>query len=185
MEDLRAVLEVFRLLFFLGLLIAAAYNDLREGRLPNPLTVLGLAAGIVLAALVGVVNGMLAADAATGLLRGLAFAGMGLVAGGGPLLIVYLVGVATGKPLMGAGDVKLMAAIGCFAGAYGALLSLFYALSLAGLTALAMVLVQVLRKKPLPRTLPFGAMIAFGSILAFFANLPQFSPVLDYLGFSF
>ena len=97
------------------------------------------------------------------------------------VLVIYLVGVATRKPLMGAGDVKLMAAVGAFGGAQGALTSLYYALLVSGVVALVLVLVQVLRRKPIPKTLPFGSLLCLGTGLALLARITLFSPFLDAL----
>jgi prepilin peptidase CpaA len=80
-----------------GALLAAAYTDLREQRISNrltfPLMLLGLAYH-------GMVRGQ----------DGLAFAGYGLVLGLIVMIVPYLIGV------MGAGDVKLMAAVGAILG---------------------------------------------------------------------
>lgn len=84
----------------LGALICAvpgAVSDVRERRIPNWLTYSGLAAGLGVRAVGGSWHGL--GDAAGGLL-----------VGGGAFLLLYLLGG------MGAGDVKLMAAVSAWAG---------------------------------------------------------------------
>lgn len=84
----------------LGALICAtlgAVSDIRDRRIPNWLTYSGLAGG-------------LAARAVRGSWHGLGDATGGLLVGGGVFLLLFLVGG------MGAGDVKLMAAVSAWAG---------------------------------------------------------------------
>ncbi len=79
------------------LAIAAAVWDVRQHRIPNWLTLPGVVAGIVLrSALLG--------------WKGFGSAVAGCVLGGGVLLLFYMIRA------MGAGDVKLMAAIGSLVG---------------------------------------------------------------------
>jgi prepilin peptidase CpaA len=83
-----------------ALLVVAALGavwDLRTRRIPNWLTLAGLVAGF---ALNGVLYGV----------EGLSRAGLGMVAGFGIYLLLYLLRA------MGAGDVKFMAAIGSLVG---------------------------------------------------------------------
>ncbi len=84
-------------LLALMLAIAAAVWDVRQHRIPNWLTLPGVVAGMVLrSALLG--------------WKGLGSAVAGCFLGGGILLLFYLIRA------MGAGDVKLMAAIGSLVG---------------------------------------------------------------------
>src|SRR5215472_15568341 len=82
----------------LALLIAAALYDVRYRRIPNWLTVLGVVLGFVINWLIGLPEG------------GLLFAVEGLAVGFGVYLALYLIRA------MGAGDVKLMAAVGALVG---------------------------------------------------------------------
>lgn len=85
-----------------ALVVVAAIFDIHARRIPNWLVAIGLGAGLVVqCALHGAVDGML-------LWSG------GMLVGGAVLLPGYLL------RMMGAGDVKLMAAVGCFCGASGA-----------------------------------------------------------------
>lgn len=87
------------LLCLFGIVVIAAFTDLREQRVPNWLTGPGLLCAF---ALHGIYSG----------LAGLGFAVMGAAAGFGLLIAFYAVGG------MGAGDVKLMAVVGGFLGVY-------------------------------------------------------------------
>src|SRR5712672_1486148 len=77
--------------------VTAAITDVRDRRIPNRLTYLAMIAGLVLQAAVHGWRGLL-----LGLVGGLLF--------GGVFLIFHLVRA------MGAGDVKLAAALGCIIG---------------------------------------------------------------------
>ena len=103
------------------------------------------------------------------------------VAGVGPLLVVYLIGLAGAKPLMGAGDVKLMAGVGAFAGPWGTLWSLYYALWIAGGLAVVTVGWFALRRAEIPKTMPFGACLAFGTVVALIYRTEAFSPVFGQM----
>ena len=98
-------------------LAIAIWTDLRSGLLPNRLTfsAMGLA---VLAH--GWMSGF----------QGMIFSLAGLGTGFGLFLLLYLGGG------MGAGDVKLMAAVGSIVGAYGALVSGILAILVGGMYAL-------------------------------------------------
>ena len=162
-ESWRVTIEGFRLLVLCGVVIAAAYGDLRLGKIPNGLTLSAVVAGVLLSAPVGGWDGMI-------------WSVWGLVAGAGPLLVVYMIGVAGRRPLMGAGDVKLMAGVGCFAGPLGALWSLYYGLWVAGLLALGIVGYWLIRRdRTLSRTIPFGACLAFGALIGLVFRGPAFS----------
>lgn len=86
----------------LALVALASVWDLHTRRIPNGLVLAGLAGAIA-------VQWML-----HGPLKGLEFALFGCLVGGALLLPGYALG------LMGAGDVKLMGAVGAFCGALGA-----------------------------------------------------------------
>lgn len=99
-----------------ALLAAAVWHDLRTMRVPNRVVLAGAACGLVLAALPG------------GIGAGRAALGMGL--GLAVFLPLYLLRA------MGAGDVKLLAALGAFAGHPGVLGIALYSLAAGGLLAL-------------------------------------------------
>lgn len=94
------------------ILAAACVTDLRAQRIPNLLTFPAMALGLALHGTVGGADGLL-------------FSLSGLGAGLGLMLLPFLMGV------MGAGDVKLLAAAGAFMGAK-AVLAAFVLTSLFG-----------------------------------------------------
>src|SRR5713101_8313019 len=99
------------------LLVTAMCTDLRSSRIPNWLTFPTM--GFALVAHVWMDG-----------LQGAIFSLLGLWAGLGLFLILYISGS------IGAGDVKLMAAVGAILGPYGALLSGLLAMMVGGLYAL-------------------------------------------------
>src|SRR5208283_3707363 len=89
--------DSYLLLAALLLAVAAAIIDLRQHRIPNWLTYPGIVAGVVLR---GAVLGR----------KGLGTALAGCLLAGGIMFVFFVVRA------MGAGDVKIMAAIGAFVG---------------------------------------------------------------------
>src|SRR2546425_3121875 len=100
-----------------AVLVTAMCTDLRSSRIPNWLTFPAMGFALL-------------AHAWLGGLQEALFSLAGLGAGLGLFLILY----ATGS--LGAGDVKLMAAVGALVGPYGALVSGLLALLVGGLYAL-------------------------------------------------
>ena len=101
----------------IGLLVPAVYTDLRSSSIPNWLTFPAM--GIALLGHVWLAG-----------LQGAIFSLSGLGTGFGLFMILYVSGS------IGAGDVKLMAALGAIMGPYGALLSGLLAIIVGGLYAL-------------------------------------------------
>jgi prepilin peptidase CpaA len=98
-------------------LVTAMCTDLRWSRIPNWLTFPAMGFALLAHAWVGGLQGAL-------------FSLAGLGAGLGLFLVLYVTGSS------GAGDVKLMAAVGALIGPYGALLSGLLAIMVGGLYAL-------------------------------------------------
>ncbi|MES2299566.1 MAG: A24 family peptidase [Pseudomonadota bacterium] len=98
------------------LLACAIWSDVRERRIPNRLVAGGACAGLALSLLPGQ--------------DGLAQAGAGLLLGFAFLLPFYLLGT------MGAGDVKLMAAVGTFLGVTGTIGATLLTLLAGGVLAI-------------------------------------------------
>ena len=165
MNPWRLYLEVFRLILLSLVVIGAAYHDLKSSRIPNTISLGGIVAGLLLC---------LASYGG----HGLASSAWGLLAGGGPLFLVYLLGLTGGKPLMGAGDVKMMAAVGALTGPWGALWSLYYALWIAGLVAVCMVAYALARRRKIPQVLPFGACLSGGTAAALLLRADVFLKLL-------
>lgn len=92
----------------------AIWCDCKERRIPNRFVVAGIIAGLAL----GLV---------TGGLRGLGESVLGLFAGGAILFVPFALG------WMGAGDVKLLAAIGAILGPKGAAYSILYGAIVGGI----------------------------------------------------
>ena len=139
-------------LITLGATSAAAYTDVRTGKVFNKLTYPALVAGCLLHALPLVGS------------RGLAFALGGVVAGAGVLLIPFLVGELRRVPAVGGGDVKLMAVVGAFLGPRAAFHVLFYTCLVGLVWVVALVAWRVTdtqRDHP-PMKLPFAVCIAVG-----------------------
>jgi prepilin peptidase CpaA len=114
-----ALLAIPRDAVLAALLAAAAVIDWRTYRIPNCLTVGGMALGLL---------GNTAAD---GLMSGLLPALAGLALGIAVLLPLYAL------RLMGAGDVKLMAAVGAFVGVPEILYAVLFTFIAGGIAALA------------------------------------------------
>lgn len=114
------------LLLLSGILATAVYSDLRWHRIPNWLSLLGLVAGLALQTL---------ANGAHGMVSGLLGAGVGLAC----FAPFYLLRA------MGAGDVKLLAAVGSFMGPEGAFYAAMCSLLAGGAGAIGYVLWRVVR----------------------------------------
>lgn len=99
------------------LLIYAAITDIRKQRVPNLICLLVLVMGVA-------ANSLLSPD------RGLCVSVVGLFTGFLPLFMIHIL---TG---LGAGDVKLMAAIGSVVGAKSILIIFCYSFLISGLFAL-------------------------------------------------
>lgn len=132
MEEIHSLLELLALLatdprtvVLFGLLIVASVSDYRTYKIPNWLTVSGMAFGLVYAA-----------ASPAYLHTGFLWASAGLLLGFVMMLPLYVLKV------MGAGDVKLMAMVGTFLGApeiFHAALFIFIA---GGIAALAFALAK-------------------------------------------
>lgn len=100
-----------------AVLVTAVWSDLRSSRIPNWLTFPTMGVALLAHAWLAGVAGAL-------------FSLAGLGTGLGLFLLMYVSGG------IGAGDVKLMAAVGALVGPYGALLSGLLAMAVGGLYAL-------------------------------------------------
>jgi prepilin peptidase CpaA len=126
----------------IGALVCAALAvawDLRQGRIPNRLTYGAMGLGVVMRAILGGWHGALDGLAA------------GLV-GGGVFLLFFLVRG------MGAGDVKLMAAIGMWAGLRHLVVILMVTAIAGGILALGY---MIARKRGLSTLRNLGALLRF------------------------
>ncbi len=154
------------------ILIVGVYTELTAKRIPNPLTFLGMLAGLILAYF----PGGLTIQASIG----------GLVIGFGILFFFYLFGG------MGGGDVKLMGAVGALVG-YPLILTVLFFTSIIGGFMAIMVLIwrgagahRMKRRAAAAaeaggevvagevtsqlQTIPYGVAIAIGTLLALFTG---------------
>ena len=95
----------------------AVWFDYRERRIPNKLVFTGMIVGLV----IGMVSGGI---------KGLAWSALGILAGIAILFVPFAMGG------IGAGDVKLLGAIGAILGARGALFSMLYGAVAGGLISI-------------------------------------------------
>ena len=109
-----------------AILAVAVYGDVRSHRISNTLSLLGLITGLAL---------QLLGSGLHGLTSGLLGAGVGLAC----FAPFYLLRA------MGAGDVKLLAAVGAFLGPQGAFYAALFSLLAGGLGAIGYVLWRALR----------------------------------------
>lgn len=139
-------------LFFIipALLLVIVFIDLKTLKIPNFFIWITLSAGILTSII------------SFGLFSGLVFAAAGMATEFLIFFILYLVGP------MGAGDVKLAAALGTFLGPQNALLASLICFITGGLFSLIYLLFLLCaRKKNLARRkLPFSPAIACGTLLA-------------------
>lgn len=130
----------------------AVRQDLIGHRIPNALTASALAAGLLVQSVFGGLNGFLLA---------LAGAGVGLVC----LLPLYL-----GKG-MGAGDVKLMSAVGAFLGPVDAFLAAALTLVAGAVLAVAIVVWRLVDSRTVLPGSPAGNGAAAGASLATLSSI--------------
>lgn len=114
-------MDIFILYMTLILLVTASITDFRSKRIPNLLTYLTMAAGLTYHS---VFNGI----------DGLIFSSQGLGVGIALLFLPYLSGG------IGAGDAKLMGAIGSLLGPKGVFYSFLFSAIVGGLYAIAVIL---------------------------------------------
>jgi prepilin peptidase CpaA len=158
--------------FMVPLAVLVIYHDVRYRRIPNPFVLATLISGIVLNFALGGIHG-------------------GLSSIGGCVLAFILMFILHVFGAMGAGDVKLFAAIGSVIGAHLVLPTFVVVVLTGGLLALAsilrsgvftttmqrvvQILVGLLPGWPMPKfsvpadrrlTIPYGAAITIGAIIA-------------------
>ncbi len=132
-----------------SLLLAIVFTDFETGLIPDELSLGGLAAGLVFAALVP--GHFAAADWKGALISSVTAA----LTGGGLLYLTGLVGqLLFRKESMGMGDMKLLAMLGAFLGMPG----VFFVFLIAPILALPAALFGRLVRKE--ETLPFGPYLA-------------------------
>ena len=129
---------------FTGLLVLVSVMDLRHGRIPDNVVLLGLILGLIAAALQGALLSAVVTGAGTFL---------GFMA----LALVYPAGI-------GGGDVKLAGVIGLILGWPAILWAVGVALVICGITGVAI----SMSHNP-KRTVAFGPFLAGGAVVGFLA----------------
>lgn len=128
-HGMSSIVTMVGLLPLILLLLAAVNSDLREQRIPNFLIVVGIATGLTLHTALPAGDGFLVGTpGGVGLWRAL----QGLALGGAAMLPLHALRV------MGAGDVKLMAAVGAMLGLDDIVPALLGTFLAGGLVSLAM-----------------------------------------------
>lgn len=141
--------------YLMPLLLAAGLYDFYWRRIPNMITLPMAGVGIVLQTCTG---------------AGFSHALIGLMAGGGFFFLCYLAGI------MGAGDVKLMAAVSIWLDIPVIIAALVLTIFCGGLLAVAMLIWHRSKKNRADQdkvangklSLPYGVAIAAGSVLSLF-----------------
>ena len=145
-------LETLSAGLFVTLLIGIFLTDLRHMVIPDEFSLGGLAAGLVLAGVLG--------------RRALGVAVAGAALGYGVLWLAAVVGKWwAGRDAMGGGDLKMMAMVGAFLGWRGVLLTVFLG-SLIG----TLVYLPALLRRERHREVPFGVFLALGAVTALLAG---------------
>jgi prepilin peptidase CpaA len=132
---------------FLVFLLVASASDVRSYRLPNWLTGVGFVLGVSLSSFFG---GWV----------GLQMSLLGAVAGLLPLFILFAL------RLWGAGDAKLMGAIGSFLGPEGVLWALFYGAIAGGVLSGVLWITAKPSEDRKKKKVPYGVALAAGGVIA-------------------
>ncbi len=153
-------------------LLLGTFVDLEHYIIPDRVTLGGMAAGLVLSALVPALHGE------TVWYLGLMRSAIGLAAGFGSLWLVAVVGsYAFKKEAMGFGDVKLLGAIGAFFGWKAVLFTILLSSFLGSLVGVTLIL---LKKRDLQGRIPFGPFLSAAAVVWMFWGQPV---VYAYLAF--
>ena len=116
-------IDIFLIIFLCIILIAAAVNDLRFQKIPNLLTYPAMGIALVYHFIMSGPDGLL-------------FSAGGLTLGIAVFILPYLMGG------MGAGDAKLMGAVGAILGAKGVFVAFLFTAIAGGVYALILVLIK-------------------------------------------
>lgn len=143
-----------RMILILEALVAAGWIDLREKRIPNIIPAFLVFAGVILLLVIYIKNGH---DAQAYLVSC-------LLAFFGPAVVLFIVSTITHMGI-GAGDIKLICALGLIGGVNLLCGTIIFGTLLCAVTA---VVLLIWKKKNLKSTLPFGPFLMAGYILCIF-----------------
>ncbi len=138
----KGVLDMIRLFVFVLLLVPLFFIDLKYHRLPNILTVPGIALGLLLSAGLGQIKSAV----------------LGALAGGG---VLFIVAVIT-RGGLGMGDVKLQAMVGAFLGLREMLISLTIGVILGGIIGFILLALRLKGRKDM---VPYGPFLITGALV--------------------
>ena len=164
-----ALISILVLVAVVGFTVPAALWDIRTNRLPNWITVPAAAAGLAFHLIAGAWAGP---SILSGIWEGAQFSLLGFAAGFFPLLLIWIIGAA------GAGDVKLLGAVGAWLGPLLTLYTYVLSLLVALAVSLVVLVVRLLRAPPEPgkkkadwRKVPYGVPVALATWLVLIWNL--------------
>jgi len=138
-------LYLLKFLVLASILITVAFIDLEYLIIPDSIIVFTGISGIILNVLVKDIS--------------IQSSVLGFVVGGGFLLIIAIIS----KGAMGGGDIKLMAALGIYAGFKGVILSLLFSFIIGGIISMILMITKVKGPKD---PIPFGPFISIGTFTA-------------------
>jgi len=131
-------------------LIIITFIDLKEQIIPDVISLPGVVAGLVISFFVPYISSLSSL--------------LGIIAGGGTILIIALIGtIIFKKEAMGGGDVKLAAMVGAFLGWKYVILALFLGFFIGALAGIFLILAKIRSREDM---IPFGPFIVVGSIAA-------------------
>jgi len=139
-NQFQAVAPVLSVGFVVVLVLACTVTDLYNRKIPNCLTLPAVVIGLLIGALGGGWKGVF-------------FSGTGIIVGFGLMFLFYYLGA------MGAGDVKLMAAVGALLG-YPAIVQVFFYTAISGGVIAMLVLLRNRLAKQAARNL-FSLVVSF------------------------
>ncbi len=148
---------MFSYAIFFSLLLVSVFTDFDCRIIPDEISVGGIVLGLVLSLLFPEIH------RADSHLSGLWLSFLGMVAGGGLVFLVAIIGeIIFRKEAMGGGDVKLQAMIGAFLGWKWALLGFFVGCIFGSILGIYRLLLYK------DNTLPFGPALVMGAIACMF-----------------
>ena len=154
-----------------SILLAVTFTDLETGLIPDKLNLAGALAGLALSALFPEIQNR------TLWYQGLLASFLGILAGGGVLYLIGMIGDwIFKKETMGGGDIKLLAMMGAFLGVP----KILFVFLLAPFPAAPVALTLKLTRKA--ETIPFGPYLALTGACFYVAGDPIMAWILKYYG---